>query len=135
MKDIPERARRAHATVSVQDPNKPFGATEFDLVLCDVPCSGSGTWRRQPDAKWKLTDETLNTLTETQSSILGQANRFVGVSGQLIYMTCSLLSRENEDRIDAFLEENADWHCVGQERFDGIKGGDVFFLATLTRKN
>jgi 16S rRNA (cytosine967-C5)-methyltransferase len=75
----------------------------MDLVFVDAPCTGSGTWRRHPDAKWRLTPQQLARRIEEQGAVLDQAARFVRPGGRLIYVTCSLLAEENEDRIDAFL--------------------------------
>ena len=75
----------------------------MDLVFVDAPCTGTGTWRRHPDAKWRLTPQQLARRTEEQSAVLDQAAGFVKPGGRLIYVTCSLLFEENEDRVDAFL--------------------------------
>ena len=75
----------------------------FDRVLVDAPCSGSGTWRRNPDAKWRLTEAGLANLVLLQSQLLDQAARLVKPGGRLIYATCSLLACENEQQIEAFL--------------------------------
>jgi 16S rRNA (cytosine967-C5)-methyltransferase len=81
----------------------------FDRVLIDAPCTGTGTWRRNPDQKWKLTPEDLSALTEKQSSILDSAARLVAPGGRLVYVTCSVLREENEERVDAFLAERGDF--------------------------
>jgi 16S rRNA (cytosine967-C5)-methyltransferase len=72
----------------------------FDLVLLDAPCSGSGTWRRQPELKWRLTPERLAALCGLQDRLLEQA---AGFGTRLVYATCSILMRENEDRVEGFL--------------------------------
>ncbi|MBB4266776.1 RsmB/NOP family class I SAM-dependent RNA methyltransferase [Roseospira visakhapatnamensis] len=80
----------------------------FDRVLIDAPCGGSGTWRRNPDARWRLGEDTLAALTTEQSALLVRAARLVKPGGgRLVYVTCSLLREENEDRIAAFLETEA----------------------------
>lgn len=81
----------------------------FDRVLVDAPCSGSGTWRRNPDQKWKLTPETVAALNARQSAILDSAARLVQPGGRLIYVTCSILPSENEDRIAQFIAERPDF--------------------------
>lgn len=131
MADLPARAERAGASVRIS--TKPKGP--FDLVLCDVPCSGSGAWRRSPEGKWSLTPERLKEIQNIQSQILDTVVPLVGEGGVLAYATCSVLRSENEDQIDAFLQRNADWHCTGHRRFDPGQGGDGFFLATLTRNS
>jgi 16S rRNA (cytosine967-C5)-methyltransferase len=87
-------------------------AGTFDRVLVDAPCSGTGTWRRNPDAKWKLTPEDVAELQQVQRNILDSAWRLVKPGGRLIYATCSLLAEENEAQIEAFLSERADFKRV-----------------------
>jgi 16S rRNA (cytosine967-C5)-methyltransferase len=77
---------------------------KMDLVFVDAPCTGSGTWRRHPDAKWRLSPEQLERRIAEQDVVLAQAQAFVKPGGRLVYVTCSLLAEENEDRIAAFLE-------------------------------
>jgi 16S rRNA (cytosine967-C5)-methyltransferase len=81
-----------------------------DLVLTDVPCSGSGAWRRNPDARWRPVD--LAELTDLQGRILSSAARLVKPGGRLVYATCSLLVEENEDRVAAFLDAHPDFAAV-----------------------
>jgi 16S rRNA (cytosine967-C5)-methyltransferase len=87
-------------------------AGTFDRVLVDAPCTGTGTWRRNPDAKWKLSPEDLAELEQVQRNILDSAWRLVKPGGRLIYATCSLLAEENEAQVDAFLGEHADFRLV-----------------------
>jgi 16S rRNA (cytosine967-C5)-methyltransferase len=75
---------------------------QADLVFVDAPCSGSGTWRRRPEDAWRLTAEEVERLHALQVRILGQASQLVRSGGRLVYVTCSLLSRENEASADAF---------------------------------
>lgn len=86
-----------------------------DLVFVDAPCSGSGAWRRQPDARWRLTPEELERFTSLQDEVLTRGARLVKPGGRLVYVTCSLLPSENEDRSAAFLKSHAGfrmepWH-------------------------
>jgi 16S rRNA (cytosine967-C5)-methyltransferase len=74
----------------------------MDLVFVDAPCTGSGTWRRHPDAKWRLTPQQLERRMAEQDAVLAAAAPFVKPGGRLIYVTCSLLAEENEDRVAAF---------------------------------
>jgi 16S rRNA (cytosine967-C5)-methyltransferase len=78
-------------------------AGKFDVVLVDAPCTGTGTWRRNPDARLRLTETDLAELTVKQAAILDEAQRLVKPGGALIYATCSMLGAENEDQITAFL--------------------------------
>jgi len=75
----------------------------MDLVLVDAPCTGTGTWRRRPDAKWRLTDRQVEARLAEQAAILADAATFVRPGGRLAYITCSLLPPENDGQIAAFL--------------------------------
>lgn len=83
-----------------------------DLVLVDAPCTGTGTWRRHPDAKWRLAPGALEQRLREQQELLAKAARFVRASGRLVYVTCSLLRDENEDQVAAFLAEHSDFSAV-----------------------
>jgi 16S rRNA (cytosine967-C5)-methyltransferase len=84
-------------------------AERCDLVVVDAPCTGTGTWRRNPDAKWRIRPGALAERQRNQDEVLAAARRFVKPGGQIAYITCSLLREENEDRIAAFLSANADY--------------------------
>ena len=81
----------------------------MDKVLVDAPCSGSGTWRRRPETKWRLTPEALEKRTEQQADVLDTAREFVRPGGTLIYVTCSVLPQENEAQIADFLDRASDF--------------------------
>jgi 16S rRNA (cytosine967-C5)-methyltransferase len=125
----------------------------FDRVFVDAPCTGTGTWRRNPDAKWRLKPEDLAELAALQAEILDSAQRLVKPGGRLIYATCSLLMEENEDQIAKFLDTHADFAVlpvasVWAETLEGDcparaetlrlsparNGTDGFFVAVLARK-
>lgn len=129
MSDIPARAARAGARIDIARP--PEGT--FDLVFCDAPCSGSGSWRRAPEAKWRLTPERLAELVAMQDEVLDTACHFVAPGGALAYATCSLLSCENEARVQAFVSRNPGWRQVSEQRFSLADGADGFFLSVLRR--
>lgn len=129
MRDLAARAVRAGVLVRIVEAVTP--GTDYDLVLCDVPCSGSGSWRRAPDGKWGLTAERLAQLNDTQNDILNAACRLVHPEGALAYVTCSVLRCENEDRVARFLEHHPAWQQVQQHRWPLSGGGDGFFLAVL----
>jgi 16S rRNA (cytosine967-C5)-methyltransferase len=97
---------------SERDPWVKRHAGSFDRVLVDAPCTGTGTWRRNPDAKWKLSQQDLDELIQVQRNILDSAWRLVKPGGRLIYATCSLLSEENEAQIAAFLAAHADFKLI-----------------------
>ncbi|HEY8214399.1 MAG TPA: RsmB/NOP family class I SAM-dependent RNA methyltransferase [Methylocystis sp.] len=80
-----------------------------DLVLIDAPCTGTGAWRRHPDAKWRLAPGAFDLRLREQRDLLAKAARFVKPGGRLAYVTCSVLREENEDQVAAFLESNPDF--------------------------
>ena len=84
----------------------------YDRVLVDAPCSGTGTWRRNPDARWRTLGAGLETLVPEQARILASAARLVKPGGRLVYATCSLLPAENEAQVEAFLGANPGFRVV-----------------------
>ncbi|MFP4519177.1 MAG: RsmB/NOP family class I SAM-dependent RNA methyltransferase [Oceanicaulis sp.] len=84
----------------------------MDCVFIDAPCSGSGTWRRRPDAKWKLKSEALKRRMAEQDEVLAKAQAYVKPGGRMVYVTCSILPEENEERVSAFLEGRSDFTPV-----------------------
>lgn len=101
MADIPVRAARAGARLTaLADPET---AAPFDVVVADVPCSGTGSWRRAADAKWRLTPERLTELGTVQAQILDRAIALTRPGGIVAYMTCSILAQENAGIADAAL--------------------------------
>ncbi len=114
-----ERFRRAglhnietHPLSSERDPWVKRHKGAFDRVLVDAPCSGCGTWRRNPDARWKSLGPGLEALVPLQASILESAARLVKGGGRLVYATCSLLPEENEKQIEKFLDNHPDFTLV-----------------------
>lgn len=132
MRDLPARAKRAGVKVTLLETPALAGAAPFDLVLADVPCSGSGSWRRAPEGKWLLTPDRLAQLVGIQSKILRDAAALVRPGGWLAYATCSLLSVENGAQIDGFLAQGG-WEQVLRRRLTPLDGGDGFFVALLQR--
>jgi 16S rRNA (cytosine967-C5)-methyltransferase len=120
-----------------------------DAVLIDVPCTGTGTFRRHPDARWRLRISDLAVMSALQWSIIRSAATIVKPGGLLIYSTCSLEPEENEQQIESFLRDNTDWRIeappdgtVPDSVLDGgylrvlphIHGSDGAFAARLRRK-
>lgn len=106
LQELALRAKRAGATnikTHLLGDHAPPPNGPFDTVLVDAPCSGSGTWRRQPELRWRVTAKRLGALSATQDALLDLASRHVKPGGRLIYATCSILPCENEDRVAAFL--------------------------------
>lgn len=130
---------------------------KLDRVVIDAPCTGTGTWRRRPDTKWKLTPEQLAQRVAEQKAILDQGATFVKPGGQLAYITCSILAEENGEQVESFLAAHPDfevvpanklWHThfsgsTARAKFSeegGIAlsplktGTDGFYIAVLARK-
>ncbi|MGB7287534.1 MAG: RsmB/NOP family class I SAM-dependent RNA methyltransferase [Salaquimonas sp.] len=112
---IYERLKRAGTrNVQVHAPKDDLTGLEgkMDRVLIDAPCTGSGTWRRRPDAKWRLTPDTLEARMDDQVQVLDQAAKFVRPGGYLVYVTCSVFPQENEHQVYAFGDRNADYELL-----------------------
>jgi 16S rRNA (cytosine967-C5)-methyltransferase len=106
-----ENAERVHLPKTDDKAMKKRYA-RYDRVFVDAPCSGTGSWRRNPDARWSTQAQNLDELTALQDSILARAANFVKPGGHLIYGTCSLILRENDDRVAAFLKANGNFAAV-----------------------
>ncbi|MCQ0988402.1 RsmB/NOP family class I SAM-dependent RNA methyltransferase [Jiella marina] len=107
---IHDRLKRAGVrNVQIHDPREDIASLhgKMDLVLVDAPCTGSGTWRRRPDAKWRLSETALEKRTEEQDRVLDRAAPFVKPGGRVAYITCSLFAAENQKRVEAFLTRRA----------------------------
>ncbi|CAN7711026.1 RsmB/NOP family class I SAM-dependent RNA methyltransferase [Aminobacter sp. LjRoot7] len=97
----------------VSKPSELSGLTgHMDLVLIDAPCTGSGTWRRRPDAKWRLTQRQLDVRKAEQSAILDAASAYVKPGGLVVYITCSVFDEENADQVAAFLDRDKRFSAV-----------------------
>ena len=129
MRDLPARADRAGIPVRISE--KPEKTGPYDVILTDVPCSGSGSWRRDPEGKWRLTEARLAELLALQATIMDRAARMVRAGGVLAYATCSLLHDENGGQVAAFLSRHAGWRCDVERRLTPLDGGDGFFVAVL----
>lgn len=135
MADLPARAGRAGVDVTLVATEDLTQVAPFDTVLCDAPCSGSGAWRRSPEAKWTLNEARLAELARLQDQILDNAAAVTSSNGTLVYATCSVLRCENEDRISAFLERQGQWFQTFARRFEVTEQGDGFFTAHLKRND
>ena len=133
--------------VTVGDARMPV-VRNADVVLIDVPCTGTGTFRRHPDARWRLRVSDVAAMAALQGTILRAAAQVVKPGGLLVYSTCSLEAEENEKQVEAFLARNPDWKLeppprgsVPQETIDGgylrvlpqVHGSDGAFAARLRR--
>jgi len=150
--DAQRRAQRAGVrNLQVRSPFRPDVLADLtlrmDLVFADAPCTGSGVWRRHPDAKWRLTAAQLARRIAEQDAVLDAAAPYVKPGGRLIYVTCSLFAEENEDRVAAFLERSGDFSPepatgIADDRLTAegflrltprTSGSDGFFAAVLRR--
>ncbi|MEO8141364.1 MAG: RsmB/NOP family class I SAM-dependent RNA methyltransferase [Sphingomicrobium sp.] len=123
------RAARAGATIDTRllDGGREAEQLEdlegqADLVLVDAPCSGSGTWRRNPEGRWRLTPDSLDKVVALQAQLLDLAVPLVRPGGTLVYAVCSLLAREGAGQVADFLGRHSSW--VVQDVLDGIGRGD-----------
>ena len=121
-------------------------AGQADVVLVDAPCSGTGTWRRNPEARWRLTEQRLDRLVAEQARILDFAAPLVAPGGCLVYATCALTDREGRGQVDAFLSRHPGWtseplamaagraHGAGRLLTPGHDGTDGFFFARMRQE-
>ena len=117
LSEVVTRGQRAGIrNLQTRSPKKPGAlddlAGRMDLVFVDAPCTGSGVWRRHPDAKWRLTQAQLDQRVAEQKTVLAEAQRMVKPGGRIVYVTCSLLAEENEDQIAAFLTDAPAFQAV-----------------------
>jgi 16S rRNA (cytosine967-C5)-methyltransferase len=109
-----------------------LGRERFDLVLVDAPCSGSGAWRRQPEAKWRLDAARLAALVTLQGEVLRAAARHVAPGGgALAYATCALREEENGAVVEAFLAGDLRVARMAERRLTPVDGGDGFYVARM----
>lgn len=150
---LPARAARAGVTSIEQrllDPGKEAERLadlmgQADVVLIDAPCSGTGTWRRNPEARWRLNPARLDRLVALQARLLALGAALVRPGGALVYAVCSLLDREGKAQIDVFAASHRAWIVkrpftgVGEDRGKGVllspyrDETDGFFVARLER--
>ncbi len=109
-------------------------AESADRLLLDVPCSGLGVLRRNPDAKWKLSAAFIDSVKEKQAKILSTYSRMLKPGGRMVYATCSILPSENERQVEGFLEEQKNFRLLSSRHlFPSEHGTDGFFMALLER--
>lgn len=128
---IHERLERAGIrNVQVRTPRGKADAVtdlngQIDCVVVDAPCTGTGTWRRNPDAKWRLRPGSLSTRLAEQAAVLDRAAALVKPGGRIVYITCSVLPEENDDNVASFLQ--------GHSTFSSVPGAEVLERALLAR--
>lgn len=145
-----ERARAGNVETRLLNPGHEVEmladwAGTADTVLIDAPCSGTGTWRRNPEARWRLTPERLGRLSDTQRHVLDIGAALVRPGGALVYIVCSLLDEEGAGQVAAFLADRPAWRAApldlpaGRAHGPGLRltpahdATDGFFVARLTR--
>jgi 16S rRNA (cytosine967-C5)-methyltransferase len=148
---LPQRAARAGLTIAETRLLNPGGedaaladlAQAADVVFVDAPCSGTGTWRRNPEARWRLTPHRIERFAETQAQVLGIGARLVRPGGALVYVVCSLLDGEGKDIVRDFLSIHMGWRADTLDLPFGVPHGggvrlnpahdrtDGFFVARL----
>ena len=160
LRPIFERMTRAGVTnidvIPADEPNKLDESGGFDCVLIDAPCSGSGSWRRKPDAKWRLAEMQLQQRMKDQREVLDRGAQLVKKGGRLVYVTCSVLPEENTAQIERFLEVYKNFEIISTAKqwaeaiggeppvsADGAKdtllltpaqhGTDGFFIAVMRK--
>ena len=129
--DLKTRAKRSNANITkISKPIK----ERFDVIFCDVPCSGSGSWRRDPDGKWKLNANSWLNLLNTQIEVLNEAKELLKKDGILIYATCSVLLSENYKQLEKFCLINPEFEIKKAHQFLPSDLGDGFFYGFLKKK-
>lgn len=130
LRPIFERLTRAGVTncevIAAQDEGRLSAAGPFDCVVIDAPCSGSGAWRRKPDAKWRLTARQLDQRISEQAQVLDKGAALVKPGGRLLYITCSVLPQENTAQVAAFLARRQGFRIIPvREQWASVIGGEV----------
>ena len=138
LEELRKRAKRAGAqnieTRLIENNTINKLKNSADRVLLDVPCSGLGVIKRNPDAKWKLKPEFIDNIRTTQQKILTEYADMVKLGGQIVYATCSILPIENTQQVETFLQHNASFEMVKQEIISPNQSGfDGFYMALLKK--
>ncbi len=156
LQQLAPRAERAGATMIdtlLLNPGKETDMLagyegQADIVLIDAPCSGSGTWRRNPESRWRLTPDRLARLVETQAMLLDIARKLVAPGGKLVYAVCAITRDEGAQQVEAFVRRHSGWvadEAIGDARWPGRHvgagrlltplhdGTDGFYFARLQR--
>jgi len=134
--ELKKRARRAgisNLDIRVIENSKTIKRLhgKADRVLLDVPCTGLGVLRRNPDAKWKLRPAFLSEVRNWQSDILSRYSLMAKDNGQIVYATCSILPSESEEQVAAFAKTDTSWDLVSESRFSPVDDYDGFYVAKL----
>lgn len=131
--DIAPRAERAGVQIDVVPTDDLAVLAACDVVVVDAPCSGSGTWRRNPEAKWQFTQDKLTAFGALQADVLEAASGYVKPGGVLYYMTCSVFDAENDAVVKAFTNTHPQWSVGDILRLIPGETSDGFYLCQLTQ--
>lgn len=138
LEELKKRAKRAGAfnietRLITDDKSIQDLSGKADKILLDVPCSGLGVIRRNPDAKWKLSLEVIDRTKTLQHKILKDYSEMLKVNGEMVYSTCSLLPSENRAQVDRFLNEHSNFELLLDKTILPSEGYDGFYMAKLKR--
>ena len=140
LEELKKRALRSHINIIETSQNIPAFLKQnpmikFSHVVVDAPCSGTGTWRRCPDARWKLTQDQFATLLKKQAEILKTAAKYVNKNGILAYMTCSITEDENINQVRKFLRSHPMFKLKTHKQFSPFKTNtDGLFVAIMQKE-
>ena len=151
LKPRAERAGASNIETLLLNPNQEIDALSSfaglcDVVLVDAPCSGTGTWRRNPELRWRMTSRRLEQTVDLQARLLTLASKMVVPGGRLVYAVCSLLDIEGGNQIESFLKDHPDWNHIeidlplGRQYRKGTMltpyydGTDGFYFTALEKK-
>jgi len=139
LEELKKRARRAGAfniETRLIEGSKTIKTLEkrADKLLLDVPCSGTGVIKRNPDSKWKLSNEVIEKTKALQQTILSDYSAMVKPGGNLVYSTCSIFPSENRKQVDTFLSSNSQFKFVREQMLMPSEGYDGFYMCELERE-
>jgi 16S rRNA (cytosine967-C5)-methyltransferase len=140
LEELKKRARRAgvgNIETRVIESSKTIKRLQetADRLLLDVPCSGLGVLRRNPDAKWKMGLDFIINIRKTQLEILQNYSIMLKPGGKMVYATCSILPSEDEEQVQTFLAANPNFELERQERISVAETGfDGFYMALISKK-
>jgi len=133
--ELVKRADRCHVSIIKIVTKLPPPFKKFDHVVVDAPCTGTGTWRRIPDMRWKLTEKQLANIVKLQGEILNRAEQYVKPGHYLSYITCSLTIDENENQVQAFLKAHPNYIVLKEKRYSPYRTGtDGFYLCVMQKR-
>jgi len=138
LEELKKRARRAGVSnietkVIIADKTVESLSQKADRILLDVPCSGLGVLKRNPDAKWKLTLESIERTKKIQQSIISEYSKMLKSGGLMVYSTCSLLPSENQEQVNTFLQVNKEFSLIKEKTIFPSQGFDGFYMALLKK--